>query len=442
MGHCPSGVGRHRDQTLTAEHGAASAAARQIWQRPALRTDEDFEQHRGVGSLELFFDLVFVVVISRLADHLLGHHDPGDVLGFAVQFLAVFWVWNGFTFYTERFESDGLENRLQTFVAILPVAGLAVFAEEGLDRTYVGFAVAYLLARAVNQISWARAGYHVPVFRPVSVRFHAGYLLGVAIVLGSFTTTGGVRVALFTLAVLVEIATPWFTVGYQSALPKLSSSKFPERFAGFTIIVLGESVVGVIVGISDLRQRSILHSSGVIAGTLGLAVGFSLWWIYFDFVARRAPRPVFLTALIWVYLHLAALTAITATGVGVSLVIADTATGSLHDSSRYLLVGSVALGLLGIAALQTTLTRAADEPTHPTLSPALKVAVAALLALLGGLDLGWSSVGLLVLLLAGLVIPITYGAYEWFRRPYNPSTAKDRHDVVDPADRGVSDSSA
>lgn len=138
---------------------------RRAWQPPALRTDEEFEQHRAVSWLELFFDLVFVVVISRLAHHLSGHVDAVGVATFAVQFLAVFWVWNGFTYYTERFESDGLENRLFTFLALLPVAGLAVFAEEGLGATYVGFALAYLLARAANQIGWARAAVHVPVFR-------------------------------------------------------------------------------------------------------------------------------------------------------------------------------------------------------------------------------------------------------------------------------------
>jgi low temperature requirement protein LtrA len=390
---------------------------RLMWQRPELRRDEDFDKSRSVGSLELFFDLVFVVVISRLADHLGGHHGPMDVLRFAVQFLAVFWVWNGFTFYTERFESDGLENRLLTFASMLPVAGLAVFAEEGLQETYVGFAVAYLLARLVNQLSWARAGFHVREFRPVAVRFHAGFLLGTAIVVASFAAAGGLRVALFTVAVLAEIATPWFTTELQSALPRLSTSKFPERFAAFTIIVLGESVAGVIVGLSELHQRGELSVTGAVAGGLGLAVGFALWWIYFDFVARRAPKPVFLTALIWVYLHLVTLTAITATGVGITLAVAGSVGGSLPDASRYLLVGGVVLGLLGIAAQQLTLARAADEPTHPRLSPALMAGVAAALAVLGTLNLGWSGVGLLVALLVGLAVPMAYGAYVWFRAP-------------------------
>lgn len=391
--------------------------ARRAWQRPALRTDEEFEQHRAVSWLELFFDLVFVVVIARLAHHLAGHLDVEGVVTFAVQFLAVFWVWNAFTYYTERFESDGLENRLFAFLAIVPVAGLAVFGEEGLGATYVGFALAYLLARAVNQIGWARAGVHVPVFRPVAARFLAGYAVVTAVILASFAATGTARVVLFTLAVVLDIATPYFTIAQQSGLPQLSTSKFPERFGLLTIIVLGESMVGVIVGLSELEDRGVLDGLGIVAGVLGLAVGFSLWWIYFDFVARRPPKPVFVTALLWVYLHLAALTAITATGVGVSVAVADTATGSLADPSRYLLVGSVVLGLVGVAALQTTLARGDDEPTHPQLSPGLKVGVAAVIGTLGVLDFGWNTHALFALLLAGLAVPMAYGAFAWYSHP-------------------------
>jgi hypothetical protein len=111
-----------------------------------------------------------------------------------------------------------------------------------------------------------------------------------------------------------------------------------------------------------------------------------------------------------------ALVAITASGVGVLLVITDAAAEALTDSSRYLLVGSVAISLVGIAVLQSTLVRLHAEPAHFRLSPMLMIAVAAVIALLGGLNLGWGSIGLLTSLLATLGIPIVYGTYVWFRR--------------------------
>ena len=387
-----------------------------------LRTDEEFALHRSVGWLELFFDLVFVVVISRLAHHLAEHLDGPGVAGFAVQFLAVFWVWNAFTYYTERFESDGLENRLSTFLAMIPVAGLAVFADEGLGHSYPGFALAYLLARAVNIAGWVRAGLHVPVFRPVAVRFAVGFGLAVALVAVSLAAPvpAPVRTALFAAAVLVEIGTPYLTVSLQSALPRLSTSKFPERFGGLVIIVLGESVVGVIVGLSELSDRGALGGVGLGLGVLGLALGFGLWWIYFDFVGRRAPRPVFLTGLLWVYLHMLALIAVTMVGAGVSVAIAETVGDGLTAPARYLLVSGVALGLVALAALQLTLARAPDEPTHARLSPGLKVSVAVLLGVLGGLDLGWNTFALLLVLLAGLAVPMAYGSWVWFTQELEP----------------------
>lgn len=136
---------------------------------------------------------------------------------------------------------------------------------------------------------------------------------------------------------------------------------------------------------------------------------------------------MFATALFWVYLHLPTLTAITATGVGVSVAIADTATGSLTDTSRYLLVGSVALGLVSVASLETTLVRVEDEPTHVRLSPGLKLGVAACIGTLDALDLGWSTHALLVLLLAGLAVPMAYGAFVWFSHP----VAEAASDAVD-----------
>ena len=113
-----------------------SAPVGRAWQRPELRDDGD--RHRPVGWVELFFDLVFVVIVAVLAHDLEQHIDAAGLLTFLLQFVAVFWAWNGFTYYTERFESAGLENRLFVFLAILAVAGLAIWGEDGLGHNYLG----------------------------------------------------------------------------------------------------------------------------------------------------------------------------------------------------------------------------------------------------------------------------------------------------------------
>jgi len=93
-----------------------------------------------------------------------------------------------------------------------------------------------------TQVTWARAAWHVPVFRPTAARFLSGHVVVTATILGSFATHGSARWLLFALGVAVDIATPYFTTAQQAVLPKLSTSKFPERFGLLTMIVLGEAV--------------------------------------------------------------------------------------------------------------------------------------------------------------------------------------------------------
>lgn len=78
---------------------------RQWWKAPRLRTDENDHRERRVSSLELFFDLVFVVVISQLSHHLSDHISARGALEFALLFAPAFWVWIGVIVYAERFEN-------------------------------------------------------------------------------------------------------------------------------------------------------------------------------------------------------------------------------------------------------------------------------------------------------------------------------------------------
>lgn len=73
-----------------------------------------------------------------------------------------------------------------------------------------------MVARRLNIALWLRAGYHEPVFRPVARRFGAGFLLA----------TG------------------------------LLASKFPERFGLLTMIVLGETVAGVLRSLSTANETA------------------------------------------------------------------------------------------------------------------------------------------------------------------------------------------
>ena len=73
-----------------------------------------------------------------------------------------------------------------------------------------------------------------------------------------------------------------------------------ERFGLFTIIVLGEVVFGVVGGLSASEHDVKTITTGMVA----LVIGFGFWWIYFDLVGRRPPRPDGGALASWLLSHL------------------------------------------------------------------------------------------------------------------------------------------
>ncbi len=396
----------------------SSDSVGRAWQRPELR--DDGERPRPVGWVELFFDLVFVVIIAVLASDLEQHLDPEGLLRFFLEFVAIFWAWNGFTYYTERFESAGLENRLFVFLAILAVAGLAIWGADGLGRNYIGFAIAYLLARGLNIALWLRAARFVPRFRKPALSFTAGFVVAVIIILASFAAGETVRLFLWGAAVVVDIAAPAVTQRFQAELPPISRDKFPERFGLFTMILLGETIAGVIRGVAVVNTASALTPVIVADAALGLGLGFGIWWVYFDFIARRPTRPNFTIALLWVYLHILAMASIVVVGAAVADAIAASNANALAGSVLAFLFAGLGATIISFGLLELTLDRSESEPTHPRVSPALKFAVGAALVVVAvaGPIMPVSVAFALALLALG--IQAGYGAAVYFRRRPEP----------------------
>lgn len=389
-----------------------SLVQRRAWQKPALRDDGD--RHRPVGWIELFFDLVFVVIIAVIAHDLEKHPDLLGLTHFLLQFLAIFWAWNGFTYYTERFESRGLENRLFVLLAMLAVAGLAIWGEDGLGHNYVGFAIAYLVTRGVNMGLWWRAAVHVPRFRPTAATFAVGYAAAVTLIAVSFVAPEEWRLVLWALAIVADIGSPVVSQRFQRSLPLISRDKFPERFGLFTMILLGETIAGVIRGVAEANAEEELSALTLVCAALGLTIGFGMWWLYYDFIARRPTKPSFSAALIWVYLHIAAMAAIVLVGVGVAGGIAEVP--EVSGLFVTLLFAGLGAMLISFGLLEFTLDRAADEPTHPRLSPALKFVFGLPLVVAGVAQPTLPTAAAFGICLVVLAVQASYGAIVYFRR--------------------------
>ncbi|MFN6538696.1 MAG: low temperature requirement protein A [Nostoc sp. EkiNYC01] len=320
-------------------------------QPPRLRIGEETEEERHATWLELFYDLVFVVAVSQLAHNLNEDISLSGLLGFVVLFIPVWWSWIGTTFYANRFDSDDIAHRLLIGVQMLTAAAMAVNIHHGLGESSPGFALSYALGRAVLVIEYVRAGIHIPSARPLTTRYAIGFAIAAFLWLISVFIPIPWRFALWTLAIVIDFATPLTARKFQLGLLP-HASHLPERFGLFTIIVLGEAIIAVVNGVSQQKWDTLT----VISAVFGLIIAFSWWWVYFDNLGgkpieiARAHGKVGVVNL-WLYTHLPLVIGIAAAGVGVEQILLSKPTLALPDSQRWLICGSVALCSLAVSIL-------------------------------------------------------------------------------------------
>jgi len=187
----------------------------------------------------------------------------------------------------------------------------------------------------------------------------------------------------------------------QAAAP-LDVSHLPERFGLFTILVLGETIVAVTVGLSHVEWQ--LNTT--IAGVAGLAIATGIWWIHFDNVdgrvVRRKGGGKAWQPTVWIYSHLPLAIGIAMIGVGVEHAIV--ASDSHHDygsPERWLLVGGLVVALAAMVGIEVAVVALAamvgievaskrdirdDLRTTLIISRLAVIALAILVGLVGGLE--------------------------------------------------------
>ena len=125
-----------------------------------------------------------------------------------------------------------------------------------------------------------------------------------------------------------------------------------ERMGLFTIIVLGELVVGVVGGISDAEHRDV---TTVATGILGLTIAMGIWWNYFDMLGRRVPGQRGHRLASWLYAHLPLAMAIAASGAAMVSIIEHAHDSRTPGPTAWLLTGSVAVTLGAVSIACTAL---------------------------------------------------------------------------------------
>jgi low temperature requirement protein LtrA len=395
------------------DESLAGRFRRWLWRPP--RPHGEPIAGRTVSFLELFYDLVYVAVVSQAAHHLADHVSLRTTGEFAVVFGLIWVGWVNGTLYLELHGREDGRTRTVVFLQMGVLVLLAMFTAEAAGESGRSFAFAYATFQALLTWLWYAVQREDRRDHPEFLQATRYYVIGVgvsaAVVFVSAFLPDGPRLVVWTVVVigwiagLLALRLP--TIGLSRGLRPTES--LVERFGLFTIIVLGEVVFGVVDGLSAAEHDVKTITTGLVA----LVIGFGFWWIYFDLVGRRPPRPDGAAVANWLVSHLPITLSITAAGAAMVSLI-----GHAHDtrtpaSTAWLLSGAVALGLL--ALILTTRTLADAERLADVYRPTnVAMAIGAAAALL----VGWvrPAPWLLALLLVGVLSVLWFLAVSRFLR--------------------------
>ena len=389
-----------------------------FWQPP--RAHGDIIEDRTVSFLELFYDLVYVVVIARATHHLAEHITWRGIGEFAVIFGLIWIAWLNGTLYQDLHGRDDGRTRLFVFVQMMLLALLAVFTADAAGDGGQGFALVYTAFFVVVSWLWYSVRRHdSPEYMALTKRYLSS-IVGSTVLIGiSAFLTNEVRVIVWALFVFITIIgavlierTEWEGLDARTQ----TTDSLVERFGLFTIIVLGEVVVGVVTGLSDVER----DFQSVFTGIVGLMIGFGIWWTYFDFVGRRTPRQG-LGVVQWLIGHLPISMAIAASGAAMVSLIEHAGDSRAPAGTAWLLTGSVALALLALVMVMRSLV---DYDRLSSIYRPLTGGIVAAAA--ASLVVGWMRPApwLLVVIIVGILSAVWWLAVDRWLRLDDPTQAR------------------
>jgi low temperature requirement protein LtrA len=331
---------------------------RSLWQPPRPHGEQPRE--RVVGPLELFYDLAVVVLVAQAAHRLAGHLTWPGFGQFAAVFTLVWIAWVNGSLHHELHGHEDARARGTFLLQILVLAAMGAFIPQAGGARGAAFAVASAVLFAVLTALWLLASRgDRPEYRRPSRLFVAGTAASAVLLAGTALLPAGARVpawGVLDVAYLAGFATILLTTDPAAAPAMVVSDALTERFGGFIIIVLGETLTGVVAGLSSRPINVLIMAVGLVA----VVVGFGAWWTYFDFAGGRRARTERSASVRWMIGHLPLTAAVAAMGAAMLSLVDHAHQGRTPAATAWVLSAGAAV-MLGATMLIAATLQAWDR---------------------------------------------------------------------------------
>ncbi|GAA1665954.1 low temperature requirement protein A [Kribbella yunnanensis] len=251
-----------------------------------MRPRDPHEPGRVASTLELFFDLVFVVAVSVAAAQL--HHALSEdhiahgVLWYVVVFFAIWWAWMNFTWFATSFATDDWLYRVLTIFQMGGVLVLAAGIERVFDHEdFRVVVVGYVVMRVSMIAQWLRASRAAPETRRLALTYAGGIAVVQLLWIALMFLPHEVTLIGWLILVIAEVLVPVVAERRGEQTTPRHPHHITERYGLFTLILLGESLLASANAIIEAVHEHEELAPLIAISVLTLLVTAAMWWIYF-----------------------------------------------------------------------------------------------------------------------------------------------------------------
>jgi low temperature requirement protein LtrA len=229
-----------------------------IWWGPPKKFSTRITE-RKISWLELFYDLVYVIVISKITHYLAAHPSWDGLFDYAFMFAMTFWGWCNGSMHHDLHGTPGIRTRFMTLWQMMAVGALAVTLDSPPERILNRTTLAIMFLQLFITYLWWSVGIYDKEHRKLNRPYTYWFLAAFALLVVTFWVPFPYKRIVFLIALVINYL-PYGLTARRMKKNKIDftlSSTMTERLGLFTIIVFGEAILGVINSVSHMHELNI-----------------------------------------------------------------------------------------------------------------------------------------------------------------------------------------
>jgi len=388
-----------------------------LWWGPPKNFD-DRKDERKISWLELFYDLVYVAAISQLTHHLAGHLSWSELAYTFLLFCLIFWSWVNGSQYYDLHGNDSIRTRLFTFFQMLAVAAVAITISDAFEGHHRAFAISLSILEIIVTYLWWSVGLYDPSHRVFNKFYTFNYIIAFALLSGSAFTDHKTAVVLWIVALVLNL-TPGLT-GARTIITVLkqrggqvfsASASIVERFGLFTIIVLAESIIGTVSGLTEVKDK---QPAVWIAFILCILISFLLWSIYFDMTSEQETKKGYGYLQWLIFLHYPLLMALGVVGAAIKILLINEGDHS-QNSVYWIFCTAIASILLLTMFIASIMKEEEEDRSYIRPVSRLLVVTSVIVMMIPLIGSYLNTISFLLIVSIILFVPVFVGIRSWVR---------------------------